>query len=62
METTTLTIATDLRVGDTIRLYGGGLRKITGIDVTPAAVRVRAGRSTIWSRSKHDALWPVVTR
>lgn len=56
---TKTTKATDLQLGDMISLYGGGFRKVTGIDVTPAAVRVRAGRSQQWTRAKHDATFEV---
>lgn len=56
---TTTTKATDLKLGDNISCYGGGFRKVTGIDITPAAVRIRTGRSQQWSRAKHDATFEV---
>lgn len=56
---TTTTKATDLKLGDKITCYGGGIREVTGIDITPAAVRIRTGRSQQWSRSKHDATFEV---
>lgn len=58
METNT-TKATALQLGDMIALHGGGFRKVTGLDITPAAVRVRTGRSTHWMRAKHDATFEV---
>lgn len=56
---TTTTKATDLKLGDMVTTYDGRLRKVTGIDVTPAAVRVRTGRSQHWTRAKHDATFEV---
>lgn len=56
---TTTTKATDLKLGDNISCYGGGFRKVTGIDITPAAVRIRTGRSSHWMRAKHDATFEV---
>lgn len=58
--TTKTTKATDLKLGDSITCYGGGTRKVTGLDITPAAVRVRTGRSQQWTRAKHDATFEVV--
>jgi hypothetical protein len=57
--TTKTTKATDLQLGDMVALYGGGFRKVTGIDITPAAVRIRIGRDQQWSRSSHDATFEV---
>lgn len=59
MNTTRTTKATDLQLGDMIALRGGGFRKVTGIDITPAAVRVRTGRSQQWSRAEFDATFEV---
>lgn len=56
---TTTTKATSLQLGDMIALRHGGFRKVTGVDVTPAAVRVRTGRSQHWMRAKHDATFEV---
>jgi hypothetical protein len=56
------TLATDLKLGDVVALRHGGTRKITGLEKLPHVVRVRVGRQTTWSRSKPDALWPVVQR
>lgn len=57
--TTKTTKATDIKLGDLIACYGGGFRKVTGLDITTAAVRIRTGRSEQWSRSKHDATFEV---
>lgn len=56
---TTTTKATDIKLGDSITCYGGGFRKVTGIDITAAAVRIRTGRSQHWTRAKHDATFEV---
>jgi hypothetical protein len=56
---TTTTKATDLQLGDMVALRGGGFRKVTGVDITPAVVRVRTGRSQQWMRAKHDATFEV---
>lgn len=59
MTQTTSTKATDLRMGDKVTTFDGKLRTVTGLDVTPAAVRIRTGRSTHWMRAKHDATFQV---
>lgn len=59
MNTTTATKATDLKLGDMLPTTDGKLRKVTGLDITPAAVRIRTGHSTHWMRAKHDATFEV---
>lgn len=56
---TKTTAATDLKLGDMIPTRDGKLRKITGLDITPAAVRIRTGRSQHWIRAEHAATFEV---
>lgn len=51
--------AAALQLGDMIATIDGKFRKVTGIDVTPAAVRIRTGRSQHWMRAKADAIFTV---
>jgi preprotein translocase subunit YajC len=51
--------AAALQIGDMIATIDGKLRKVTGIDRTPAAVRIRTGRSQHWMRAKADAIFTV---
>jgi hypothetical protein len=57
---TKTTKATDLQLGDALPTVDGKIRKVTGIDITPAAVRIRTGRANHWMRAKHDATFEVV--
>lgn len=56
---TETTKATALQLGDMIATRDGNFRKVTGLDVTPATVRIRTGRSQHWMRAKHDATFEV---
>jgi hypothetical protein len=56
---TTTTTATALKIGDKIATRDGKFRAVTGLDITPAAVRIRTGRSQHWMRAKHDATFEV---
>lgn len=56
---TNTTKATDLKLGDRVATRDGKFRTVTGLDITPAAVRVRTGRSQHWLRAKHDATFEV---
>lgn len=56
---TTKTTAQNLQLGDSIATIDGKFRKVTGIDITPAAVRIRTGRSQHWMRAKADAVFTV---
>ena len=56
---TTNRTATALQLGDMIPTTDGKFRKVTGLDITPAAVRIRTGRSQHWMRAKHDAIFTV---
>lgn len=58
MNTETRT-ASDIKLGDQIATVDGTFRTVTGIDHTPAAVRIRTGRSQHWMRAKADALFTV---
>lgn len=56
---TKTTKATDIKLGDMLPTADGKFRKVTGLDITAAAVRIRTGRSTHWMRVKHDATFEV---
>ena len=56
---TTTTKATDIQIGDMLPTVDGRLRKVTDIDITPAAVRIRTGRSQHWMRVAHHATFEV---
>jgi len=51
--------ATEIQVGDMIPTRHGQPRKVTGVDITPAAVRIRTGRSQHWMRVSHTAVFEV---
>lgn len=56
---TKTTKATDIQLGDMLPTADGRFRKVTGVNITPAAVRIRTGRSTHWMRAKHEATFEV---
>ncbi|KQY58330.1 hypothetical protein ASD11_01295 [Aeromicrobium sp. Root495] len=59
--TTKQTTAAALNLGDQLVTVDGKVRTITGLDVTPAAVRIRTGRSQHWMRAKANAVFTVAS-
>lgn len=51
--------ADELKIGDRIIDVDGKASPVTGIDHTPAAVRIRVGRFQRWMRSKPTSLFTV---